>query len=81
MKPRSVVLLSAPDPVKAELARNLLEAAGIPSVFHGPDMDMAELGVAAHMSFTRPDLLVPLAALEAARAVLEEAWGEDLGVS
>jgi hypothetical protein len=28
------------------------------------------------MAFTRPDLLVPAAALEAARAVLSEAWGE-----
>ncbi len=70
------VLLAAPDSVRAELARSLLEEAGIPSLLHGPDMDMAELGVAAHAGFTRPDLLVPTAALEAARELLEEAWGE-----
>ena len=73
----TAVLLAAPDPVEAELARGLLEGAGIPSMFHGPDMDMAELGVAAHAGFTRPDLLVPAAALESARAILKEAWGDD----
>jgi len=79
MSPRTeiVVLLAAPAPVEAELARGLLEEAGIPSMLHGPDMDMAELGVAAHASFTRPDLLVPAAALEAARAILKEAWGDE----
>ena len=79
MSPRTeiVVLLAAPTPVEAELARGLLEEAGIPSMLHGPDMDMAELGVAAHACFTRPDLLVPAAALEAARAILKEAWGEE----
>lgn len=76
-----VVLLAAPDAVEAELARGLLEEAGIPSMLHGPDMDMAELGVAAHASFTRPDLLVPALALEAARAILKEAWGEDFAAS
>jgi hypothetical protein len=76
MKQQSVVLLSAPNPVEAELARSLLKEAGIPSIFHGPDRDVAELGSAVHMAFTRPDLLVPAAALEAARAVLSEAWGE-----
>ena len=34
-----VVLLAAPAPVEAELARGLLEEAGIPSMLHGPDMD------------------------------------------
>lgn len=74
-EPEISVLLAAPDSVKADLARSLLEAAGIPSLLHGPDMDMAELGVAAHAGFTRPDLLVPTAALETARELLEEAWG------
>ena len=73
---RPVVLLAAPDPVKAELARSLLEEAGIPTMSHGPDRDFAELGAAVHMAFTRPDLLVPASALEKARAVLEQAWGE-----
>jgi hypothetical protein len=72
-----VVLLVAPDPVEAELARGLLKEAGIPSMLHGPDMDMVELGVAAHAGLTRPDLLVPAAALEAARAILKEAWGDE----
>ena len=75
MDRKPVVLLSAPDPVKGELAHNLLEEAGIPSMFHGPDRDVAELGTAVHMAFTRPDLLVPASALEDARAVLMEAWG------
>ncbi len=74
--PEISVLLVAPDSIKADLARGLLEEAGIPSLLHGPDMDMAELGVAAHARFTRPDLLVPAAALGAARELLEEAWGE-----
>ena len=73
-----VVLLSAPDPVKGELARGLLEEAGIPSMFHGPDRDVAELGTAIHMAFTRPDLLVPASALKDARAILVQAWGEGL---
>ena len=77
MDNKPVVLLSAPDPVKGELARGLLEEAGIPSVFHGPDRDIAELGAAVHMAFTRPDLLVPASAVEDAREVLRRAWGEE----
>ena len=77
MDNKPVVLLSAPDPVKGELARGLLEEAGIPSIFHGPDRDVAELGTAVHMAFTRPDLLVPASAVEDAREVLRRAWGEE----
>ena len=77
MDRKPVVLLSAPDPVKGELARNLLEEEGIPSMFHGPDMDVAELGAAVHGIFTRPDLLVPASALEEAREVLRRAWGSE----
>jgi len=77
METKPVVLLSAPDPVKGELARGLLEEAGIPSIFHGPDRDVAELGTAVHMAFTRPDLLVPASALEEARELLKQAWGEE----
>ena len=77
MDRKPVVLLSAPDPVKGELARNLLAEAGIPSMFHGPDRDVAELGTAVHMAFTRPDLLVPASALEEAREILEQAWGSE----
>lgn len=69
------LLLAAPDAVEAELAVNLLEAAGIPSLLHGQDRDFAELGHAVHLAVGRPDLYVPRAALEDARRVLEEAWG------
>ena len=69
------VLLEAPDPVSADLAKNLLEQAGIPSLLHGPDQDMAELGV-AHAALARPDLVVPREALERAQELLQAAWGD-----
>jgi hypothetical protein len=68
-------LLEAADLVAIELARNLLDEAGIPSLVHGPDFDMAELGVAAHHAVRRRDLYVPRRALARAQAVLERAWG------
>jgi hypothetical protein len=71
------LLLPAPDPVEADLARNLLEASGIPSLLQGQDRDLAELGASSHNSISRPDLYVPKAALERARAILREAWGEE----
>jgi len=49
--------------------------AGIPSLAHTPDFDMAELGRAAHDQVRGGVLLVPHALLEKARAALEEAWG------
>jgi hypothetical protein len=75
--PRSefALLLAAPDPIEADLARNLLSTAGIPSLLHGQDRDFAELGAAAHMGISRPDLLVPKSALGRARELLAEAWG------
>lgn len=69
------LLLAAPDPVEADLARGLLAAAGIPCMLHGQDRDLAELGAASHMGIARPDVLVPKAALSRAREVLDEAWG------
>ena len=69
------LLLAAPDPVAADLARGLLEEAGIPSLLHGQDRDFAELGAAGHAGISRPDLLVPKSALVRARQILEEAWG------
>ncbi len=71
------LLLAAPDPVEAELARNLLQTAGIPSMLQGQDRDLAELGASSHAAIARPDLYVPKTALERARAILREAWGAD----
>jgi Putative prokaryotic signal transducing protein len=71
-----VRLLAAPDAVEAELARDLLRSAGIPSLLHGQDRDLAELGQAIHMRISRPDVYVPAAELERARNVLAEAWDE-----
>ena len=71
------LLLAAPDPVEADLARNLLDAAGIPSLLQGQDRDLAELGSSSHSAIARPDLFVPKAALERARSILRQAWGEE----
>jgi hypothetical protein len=71
------LLLAAPDPVEADLARNLLQAAGIPSLLQGQDRDLAELGSSSHSAISRPDLYVPKGALERARAILREAWGAE----
>ncbi len=66
-KPNDIAcLLEAPTAVEAELARGLLEEAGIPCLFHGRDADFAEFGASAHMSLTRPSLFVPAAALDGA---------------
>jgi len=71
------LLLAAPDAVEAELARGILAAHGIPCLLHGQDRDFAELGCAAHRVASRPDLYVPKGAGERARALLDEAWGEE----
>jgi hypothetical protein len=68
-------LLESADAVELELARSLLEAAGIPSLAHGPDFDVAELGSAVHDALRRRDLYVPRSSLAEARALLERAWG------
>jgi hypothetical protein len=70
-------VLSAVDHIEAELARELLESAGIPSLLHSPDFDIAELGIASHGQMRLGDLLVPRGAQSAARATLVAAWGED----
>ena len=70
------LLLEASSPVEVELARGLLDAAGIPCLVHGPDFDIAELGRAAHDAVRRPNVYVPKSALERATAVLQEAWGD-----
>lgn len=73
----SVLLLDTVPSVTAELARNLLQAAGIPVIQHSPDFDVAELGVAAHGMLRGMSVYVPASALERAREILAEAWGED----
>jgi len=71
------LLLEGVNTIEAGLAKNLLETAGIPSMTQGPDFDMAEMGRAAHDMVRGQDLYVPAAALERARAVLDEAWGTE----
>jgi len=68
------LLLEAPHPVEAQMARDLLCAAGIPSYLHGRDMSVGEFGRPVQDLITRPDLFVPKGARARARAVLEEAW-------
>jgi len=68
------LLLSAPSPVEAALAKDLLAERGIPSFTHGRDRDIAQLGSGAHASLTRPDVYVPKGMREEARAILDEAW-------
>lgn len=68
------LLLSAPSPVEAALAKDLLAERGIPSFTHGRDRDLAELGSGAHNSLTRPDVYVPKGMRARARAILDEAW-------
>ena len=70
------LLLEAPDPIEAEMARTLLASAGIPCLIHGQDRDFAELGCAGHRTIARPDLFVPRGLGERARALLQEAWDE-----
>lgn len=71
------LLLEAPSPVDAALAKDLLAEHGIPSFTAGRDRDMAELGVGVHNALTRPDLFVPKGMREKARAVLDEAWSAE----
>lgn len=73
------LLLRAPHPVEAELARGLLEERGIPVLLHGHDFDVAELGAATHAMLRRPDLFVPKGARARAEEVLREGgYGEPI---
>lgn len=74
---KKALLLDTVDKVTADLARNLLETAGIPVIMDSPDFDIAELGVAAHGMLRGMSVYVPASALERSREILEEAWGED----
>lgn len=71
------LLLNDVDPLEGDLARQLLEEHGIPSMLHGPDFDVAELGRISHAVLRHQALYVPKGASVAARAVLAEAWGEE----
>lgn len=68
------LLMAAATQVDADLARQLLEEAGIPCLLHGMDRDLAELGSAIHMQISRPDIYVPRGALDEAVEVLRGAW-------
>lgn len=70
------LLLAAPDPFVAEMARGVLADAGIPSLIHGRDINVGELGASVQRAFTRPDLFVPKGAGARARVLLEEAFDE-----
>lgn len=71
------LLLDTVTKVTADLACDVLKGSGIPTLQHGPDFDVAELGSAAH-DFTRGvSVFVPNSAVERARAVLAETWGEE----
>ena len=71
------LILAAPDAVRLALARGLLEEAGIPTEDRGQDYQhTADLMMPG--AIMRPNLYVPLAAFEKARAILVEAMGEDL---
>ena len=75
--PEFDLLLVTVHPLEGEMARNLLEGEGIPSILRGPDFDAAELGMSAHGVVRHPDLFVPKGAHDKARAILVEAWGEE----
>ncbi|MEM7516726.1 MAG: DUF2007 domain-containing protein [Planctomycetota bacterium] len=72
-----VLLLAAPSWQTGQLAKNLLEAEGIPVILHGMDRDLAELGSAVHDALSRPDVLVPQSAFDRANEILDEAWGSE----
>lgn len=76
LHPEFDLLLAAVDPIEGELARDLLEGEGIPSMLGGDDFDTAELGV-SHGMLRHPDLFVPKGARANARAILVAAWGEE----
>ncbi len=71
--PAFAVLLDNVNGIEADMARGLLEAAGIPSTTSNPDFDVAELSRAAHDMIRGTAVLVPQSALADAQRVLEEA--------
>ncbi len=74
---KPVVLLAGLDHLRALLAENLLTEAGIPCMLHGPDFGAAEGGQAEHDDVFGRNLLVYWESVQAARELLQEAWGEE----
>lgn len=75
------LLLRAPHPIEAELARGLLAERGIPAMLHGGDFDVAELGSVSHAMLRRPDLYVPKGTRELAEETLREGgYGEPIAL-
>lgn len=70
------LVLEHVDKTVADMARNLLEQEGIPTLLHGPDFDIAELGLAAHSQVRGVGVYVPRTAFDRASEVLAEAWGD-----
>lgn len=68
------LLLTAPNPVEAALAKDLLAEHGIPSFTHGFDRDLADLGTGVHNAISRPNVYVPKGMRERAQALLAETW-------
>jgi len=69
------LLLSASSYVELELARNLLDQAGIPCFVDGHPFNALE-DPGRQWSGTRRDLFVPRSKLDRARELLKSAWGE-----
>ncbi|MEZ6014674.1 MAG: DUF2007 domain-containing protein [Planctomycetota bacterium] len=72
------LVLPGVDKLVGEMARNLLDGAGIPCLLHGPDFDVVELGAMAHGHLRGIDVYVPHAAAERAKAILDEAFGGEV---
>lgn len=72
------LVLEGVDKMVADMARGLLTEAGIPSLLHGPDFDVAELGVAAHSTIRGLGVYVPRSAEARAKEILDEAFGGEV---
>jgi hypothetical protein len=71
------LVLEAPNPTEAELAKDLLASRGITCFTLGADRDLAELGAGVHNSLTRPNVYVEKGKGDSARAILDEAWAKE----
>lgn len=71
------LLLEAPGPVEAQMAQNVLERAGIPSMLDETASDMIHLAYGLRSPQARPSLFVPKGARERALSILQEAWDRD----
>jgi hypothetical protein len=70
------LLLDTVDALTADHACRVLADEGIPTYRHTPDFDVAELGAAAHNMLRGVSVLVPQAALERARKIVDDELGE-----